>query len=52
MIERGKQYKFVTNIPSIEDRLQTTRAFFKPFIFKTAQDVPENDFVSVKTLEN
>ena len=34
MIERGKQYKYVSNIPSIQDRLQTMTAIL--FIFKTA----------------
>ena len=36
MIERGKQCKYVINIPSIEDRLQTMRAIFETFIFKTS----------------
>ena len=36
LIEKGKQYKYIINIPSIEDRLQTMRAIFEPFIFKTA----------------
>ena len=35
-IERGKQYKYVINIPSTKDRLQTKRAIFEPFIFKTS----------------
>ena len=36
LTERGKQYKYIINIPSVEDRLQTMRAIFEPFIFKTA----------------
>ena len=36
LIEGGKRYKYIINILSIEDRLQTMRAIFEPFIFKTA----------------
>ena len=32
----AQRIKYIINIPSIEDRLQTTRAIFEPFIFKTA----------------
>ena len=35
LIDGGKQYKYIINILSIEDRLQTMRAVFKPYIFKT-----------------
>ena len=36
LIERRKQYKYIINIPSVGDRLQTMRAIFEPFFFKTA----------------
>ena len=36
LIKRGKQYKYVINIPFVEDRLQAVRTIFEPFIFKTA----------------
>ena len=39
MIEEGKQVKYVVNIPSVEDRLQTMSAIFDPFNFKTAHKV-------------
>ena len=35
LIERGKQYKYITNIPSMEDWFQTMRAIFEPFILET-----------------
>ena len=38
LIKRGKQYKYIINVPSIEDRLQTMRAIFESFIFKTAHN--------------
>ena len=36
MIERGKQYKYIINTPPIKDKLQTIKAIFEPFTFKTA----------------
>ena len=36
MVERGKQYKNVTNVPSLGYSLQTTRTIFKPLFSKTA----------------
>ena len=36
LIKRGKQYKYVMKIPSIEERLQTRGEIFEQFIFKIA----------------
>ena len=36
MIDRRKQYKYVINMPSIEDKFQIKSAIFEPVIFKTA----------------
>ena len=36
---RGKQFKYIINIPSAEDRFQTMREIFKPFIFKIAYKI-------------
>ena len=36
MSKKGKQCKNVINILSIEERLQTRRAIFELFIFRTA----------------
>ena len=38
LIEIGKQYKYIIEIPSTEERMQTVRAIFEPFIFKTAHE--------------
>ena len=35
-IERGKKYKYIIDIRSIEDTLRTKRAIFDLFIFKNA----------------